>query len=101
VQWASLRLQDNLSSSSRPLVGDAKSALTSLGGGADLRIMRHPAFQLALRVQANYVAATSMHFDATPMSSGDGVLELDTRSADLGSINTTGLVMRAGFFGSF
>lgn len=101
VQWANLRLQDNLSGNSRPLTGNAKAALTSLGGGADVRIVDAPAFEMALRVQANYVAATSMSFDATPMSSGEDVLEIDTRSSSLGSINTTGLVLRAGFFGSF
>jgi hypothetical protein len=101
VQWASLRLSDNLSSESRPLTGDAKAALTSIGGGGDVRIVDTPRVRMALRVQANYVAASSMHFDATPMSGGEDVLEIDTRSSDLGSINTTGLVLRAGFFGSF
>jgi hypothetical protein len=101
VQWASLRLSDNLSSASRPLTGDAKSMLSSLGGGADVRVVDTPIVRMALRVQANYVAATSMHFDATPMSAGEDVLEIDTRSSDLGSINTTGLVLKAGFFGSF
>ena len=101
VQWASLRLSDNLSSSSRPLAGDAKSLLTSIGGGGDVKLLRHPSINIALRLQANYVAATSMHFDATPMSGGDDVIELDARSSDLGSINTTGLVIRGGLFGSF
>ncbi len=101
VQWASLRLSDNLSSASRPLTGKAKAVVSSIGGGADVRVVKTPILQMALRVQANYVAASSMKFDATPMSAGPDVLEIDTRSSELGSINTTGMVIKAGFFGSF
>jgi hypothetical protein len=42
-----------------------------------------------------------MSFDATPMSAGEDKIEIATESAALGSINTTGLVLRAGLVASF
>ncbi len=101
VQWASLRLSDSLSSDSRPLAGDAKAMVTSLGGGAEAALIEHPKFRMTLRAQASYVVATSMHFDATPMSQGEDTIEISTRSSSLGSINTSGVVLKAGLFGSF
>ena len=101
IQWASLRLQDDHSASSRPLTGKAKAALSSLGGGAEIRLIDDPRVKFSLRTQVHYQVATSMSFDATPMAGGDDKLEIATESAPLGSINTTGLVFRAGLVGSF
>lgn len=101
IVWARLRLEDQLSSSGRPLAGKAKALLSSLGGGAELRVLDHENFRFALRTEIDYEVATSMSFAATPMKSGEDKLEIATASADLGSINTSGLVFRFGFVGSF
>ena len=100
-QWSTLRLSDGGSSSSRPLQGKGMALLSSVGGGAEIKLMDTPKFRVGLRVQANYQVATSMSFAATPMSGGEDTLEIATRSSDLGSINTSGLTIRAGLVGSF
>jgi opacity protein-like surface antigen len=101
IQWAKLRLEDERAGNARPLAGKAKAALSSLGGGAEIRIIDDPRVKFSLRTQVHYQVATSMSFDATPMKAGEDKLEIATESASLGSINTTGLVFRAGFVGSF
>ncbi len=102
VQWGHLQLDDADSNSARSLEDWDKSAASSLGTGVDVRLTNQGnEFNLGIRGKLAYRAMAPLNFSATPMSEGSEELLLETTSANLGSVNTSGMLVSVGLVGSF
>lgn len=102
LQWGHLNLDDAASNSARSLEDWDKGAASSLGAGLDVQLTKRAGrFNLGIRAKANYRAMSPLKFRATPMSEGSDELVLQTTSAGLGSVNTSGMSFAIGLVGHF
>jgi hypothetical protein len=102
LQWGHLTLDDSASNSARSVEDWDKAAASSIGAGLDIQLTNsNGPFNLGLRTKLSYRAMTPLEFRATPMSEGSDELLLSTASADLGSVNTSGMAFAIGLVGHF
>lgn len=102
LQWGHLTLDDSDSNSARSIEDWDKAAASSLGAGFDVQLSdSNGPFNVALRTKLSYRAMTPLEFRATPMSEGSDDLLLSSTSADLGSVNTSGMAFAIGLVGQF
>ena len=103
AQWGHLYLDDATSGLARRLEDFDKAFASTLGAGLEFQVSNpRSSFDVSLRAKVNYRAIASMHFEATPMNEGGSdELLLATSTAQLGSVNTSGMAFSLGLVGRF
>ncbi|MCP4446782.1 MAG: porin family protein [Myxococcales bacterium] len=102
VQWGNLKLNDAGSELARRLEDSDKAAASTIGAGVDFQLTNiASSLKLGVRAKVNYRVISSHDFSATPKMGGSDELVLSTSSADLGSVNTSGLAFGAALVGRF
>jgi hypothetical protein len=102
VQWGHLYLDDATSGLARRLEDFDKAFASTLGAGLEFQFTGpRSSLDVSLRAKLNYRAIAPMHFEATPKSEGSDELLLATSTAQLGSVNTSGMAFSLGLVGRF
>ena len=98
---AALSVTDQFSSVSRPTSDRAHAGTSSLGGGLNVRVIRSSRVTIVVRTELDYTKVSSLHFQASPEMSDDGVLTIPVMAASLGDVDVSGLSLRFGLVGQF
>ena len=96
-QRSELSLMDVGGDEGRHLEGNSNAFSGLAAIGFDLALVQGPQspFSLSLRTELGYQASTSLAMDAAPI--GGDELSIPRQSRDLGSVNTSGAMLRWGF----
>ncbi len=101
AQWGTLQI-DDAASNAGSLEARDSAAASRLGTGLDMRLSSSGRdVQLGVRWSLAYRLMAPLAFAATPMEEDSETLRISTSSAELGSVNTSGLAMALSFYGQF